>query len=376
MSDDKDSKKKSYEERVEQARIVRKIVLICIATISILVISAILFIYFYINSSLAPMDETSEEIVEVHIPIGSSSTQIGIILEEEGLIKNAKVFRYYVKYKNETGFQAGDYQLSKNMSVKEIISALKEGKILLEPVLVFTVPEGLWLESIVDIIAENTEHSTDEIYEVLRDEDFLNDLIERYEVLTEDILQEGIRYPLEGYLFPARYDFYEEDMSIQLIIEEMVKRTDHEFMKLYHENPNENYTLHELITLASIIEREAQKSEDRYKISGVLFNRLEQGMMLQVDPTVAYAQGEHIYMTSSSQLDIDSPYNTYRYEGPPIGPISSPGLDSMKAVLSPEDTDYLFFYARHNGEVIYTKTFEEHNRVHQQYQHEWREAKE
>lgn len=374
MTDEKGPKKPSYQDRVEQAKLVRKIVLISVLAISTILIAAILYIYFYINSSLAPMNSNSDEVVEVHIPIGSSSTQIGRILESEGLIKNATVFRYYVRYKNETGFQAGDYQLTKSMSVKDIISALKEGKILLDPVLVFTVPEGLWLESIVDIIAENTAHEVDEIYEIMSNKDFLNDLIERYEVVTEDILQTGIRYPLEGYLYPARYDFYDENISIQLIVEEMVKRTDHEFMKLYAEHPNEDYTVHELITLASIVEREAQKSEDRYKISGVLFNRLDQGMMLQVDPTVAYAQGEHIYMTSTSQLDIDSPYNTYRYAGVPIGPIASPGLDSMKATLVPEEIDALFFYARYTGEVIYSKTFEEHNRVHQKYQHEWRQA--
>lgn len=374
MTDERKSRKITYEERVERAKIVRKIVFICVSIFSLLVIIGIVSLYLYINSALGAIDETSEEIVEVHIPIGSTSSDIGRILEDAGLIKNANIFRYYVRYKNETGFQAGDYQLSKNMSIQEIISALKEGKILLEPVIVFTIPEGLWLEDIVEIIAENTKYEAEEIFTVIKNPDFIGDLIDRYQILTDEILKPGIRYPLEGYLFPARYDFYDENISIEMIIEEMVKRAEQEFMPIIQEANQEKYSVHELVTLASIIEREAQKSEDRYKISGVLYNRLEKNMKLEVDPSVAYAHGKHLYITTYDDLNIDSPYNTYRYEGIPVGPISNPGIDSLKAAIQPEETEYLFFYARYNGEVIYTKTLQEHTRVVEQYHHEWEEA--
>lgn len=368
------AKKLTYEERLERAKTVRKIVFLFVAVFAVLLIIAIFSVYFYINRALGPMDKNSGEIVEVHIPLGSTSYDIGRILEDAGLIRNANIFRYYVRYKNETGFQAGDYQLTKKMSIPEIIDALKEGKILLEPVIVFTIPEGLWLEDIVKIIAENTKYEEEEIFAILENQEFIGDLIDRYQILTDEILKPGIRYALEGYLFPSRYDFYDENVSIETIIEEMVKRTEEQFMPVFQENPNSEYTVHEYVTLASIIEREAQKSQDRYKISGVLHNRLKKNMRLEVDPTVAYAHGKHLTVTLYEDLAIDSPYNTYKVAGIPVGPIASPSVDSLKAALKPEKTEALFFYARYNGEIIYSKTLAEHEQVVRQYHHEWEEA--
>lgn len=368
------AKKLTYEERLERAKTVRKIVFLFVAVFAVLLIIAIFSVYFYINRALGPMDKNSDEIVEVHIPLGSTSYDIGRILEDAGLIRNANIFRYYVRYKNETGFQAGDYQLTKKMSIPEIIDALKEGKILLEPVIVFTIPEGLWLEDIVKIIAENTKYEEEEIFAILENQEFIGDLIDRYQILTDEILKPGIRYALEGYLFPSRYDFYDENVSIETIIEEMVKRTEEQFMPVFQENPNSEYTVHEYVTLASIIEREAQKSQDRYKISGVLHNRLKKNMRLEVDPTVAYAHGKHLTVTLYEDLAIDSPYNTYKVAGIPVGPIASPSVDSLKAALKPEKTEALFFYARYNGEIIYSKTLAEHEQVVRQYHHEWEEA--
>lgn len=377
MSDEREeSKLQAYKERVERAKVVRKIVFVFLGMITLLIIVAVTFSYFYINSALGPVDETSEELVEVTIPIGSSTSQIGKILEENGLIKNGTFFRYYVRYKNESGFQAGEYELSKAMDVQEIIQSLKEGRVLQEAELVFTVPEGLWLEDVVAIIAKNTEHEEEEILAVMNDRDYIEQLIHRYPMLTEEVLQEEIRYPLEGYLFPARYDFVEENVSIETIVESMLDRTQEVVNDLLEVHPNNEYSVHELLTLASIIEREAQKSEDRYLVSSVLYNRLERGMMLQVDPTVAYALGEHLYMTTYDDLEVDSRYNTYRYAGIPVGPVANPGADAIKAAFEPENTDYLYFYARFNGEVIFTKTYEEHNRIHQQYRHEWIEGEE
>ncbi|WP_026673872.1 endolytic transglycosylase MltG [Alkalihalobacterium bogoriense] len=377
MSENKENERdRIYAERVAQARIVRKIVFVCLTLFLIVGAVAATSAYYYVNSAIGSFDEESEELIQVEIPIGSSSTQIGRILEEEGIIKSGTFFRYYVRYKSESGFQAGQYELSPAMTLEEIVTELKEGKVLQEPELVFTVPEGLWLENVIQIIARETDHDVEEIKEIISDRDYIQQLIGQFDVLTEDILEEGIRHPLEGYLFPARYDFLEEDVSIQTIIETMIKQTDSIVMPLVQSYPENEYSIHELLTLASIIEREAREDKDRYTISGVLYNRLEQNMMLQVDPTVAYAIGEHQYMTSYAHLEVDSPYNTYKYTGIPIGPIANPGEASIKAAFMPDDTDYLFFYARYNGEVIYTKTYAEHNQVHQQYRDEWIEAAE
>ncbi|WP_216829084.1 endolytic transglycosylase MltG [Alkalihalobacterium elongatum] len=375
MSDHKKEEQlDNYAEKVRRAKIVRKIVLICVAIILLFFISGVTFSYLYIKSAVSAMDAESTEIVNVEIPIGSSSSQIGRILEEEGVIKSGSFFRYYVRYNNETGFQAGNYELSKAMTLDQIIEELKEGRLMQEADLVFTIPEGLWLENVAKLIAQNTDHDKQKIMETLNDEEYLEVLIDRYTVLTDDILKEGIRYPLEGYLFPARYDFLDEDASIETIVESMIERTDKIVAKYISIYPDHRYTVHETLSLASIIEREAQKEQDRYTISGVLYNRLDRNMRLQVDPTVAYAIGEHLYMTSYADLRVDSPYNTYMYAGIPIGPVANPGEASIKAAFEPEETEYIYFYARYGGDVLYSTTYEEHNRIVQEYRHEWAEA--
>ncbi|WP_100406618.1 endolytic transglycosylase MltG [Bacillus solitudinis] len=375
MSDSKEKPRNPLlEERVSQAKVVRKIVFFCV--LFIVILGGILAItgYNYIKNALGPMDVESEELVEVTIPIGSSSSSIGKILEEADLIRNGTLFRYYVRYKNESGFQAGDYALSPSMTMDEMIIELKEGRILQEAELIFTISEGRWLEDVVTVIEKETSHSEEDIMAILTDQEYIESLIEMYPMLSEEILNEGIRYALEGYLFPARYDFIDANPAIEVIIESMLTRTQSIVDELASEIEESGYTVHEIMTLASIIEREAQTSEDRYLISGVLYNRLDRGMMLQVDPTVAYALGEHRYMTTYEDLEIDSPYNTYRIVGIPIGPIANPGKDAIQAAVRPQREDYLFFYARYNGEVIYNETFEEHNRTLRMYREEWVEG--
>ncbi|MGN7311747.1 endolytic transglycosylase MltG [Alkalicoccobacillus gibsonii] len=375
MSDSKEKPRNTlYEERVSQAKVVRKWVFI--SFIAIIIIGAIIAVsgYAYLKSSIEPMDKDNGEQIEVSIPIGSTPGGIGGILEDAGLISNGTIFKYYVRYLNESDFQAGDYALSTDMSMEEIIHALKDGKVEQESVFNFTIPEGFWLEDIVKRIAEVTQYSEDEILEKMQDDEYIESLVDRYPILGKQVLDGEIRHPLEGYLFPARYDFVDENASIETIIETMLERTQSVLDQYSDQIENSNYTLHEIMTLASIIEREAQTSEDRYLISGVLYNRLDDNMKLQVDPTVAYAAGSHLYMTSLDDLDVDSPYNTYMYEGIPVGPIASPGEDSIKAALEPRVTDYLFFYARVTGEVIYNSSYEDHQQVVEEYRQEWIDA--
>ncbi|MCM2676568.1 endolytic transglycosylase MltG [Alkalicoccobacillus plakortidis] len=375
MSDSNEKPRNTlYEDRVSQAKIVRKWVFISL--IAIIIIGAIIAVsgYAYLKGSIEPVDQENGEEVEITVPIGSTPGGIGEILENAGLIANGTIFKYYVRYLNESNFQAGDYTLSTEMSMEDIIHALKDGKVMQEPVFSFTIPEGYWLEDIVAKIAEVTDYSEDEIMEKMQDREYIESLMEKFPLLGNQVLNDEVRYPLEGYLFPARYDFTDENTSIETIIETMLARTESVLDKYTEQIGNSNYTLHELMTLASIIEREAQKPEDRYLISGVLYNRLDQDMKLQVDPTVAYAAGSHLYMTSFDDLEVDSPYNTYMYEGIPIGPIASPGEDSIKAALEPRVTDYVFFYARVTGEVIYNSSYEDHQEVVEEYRQEWIDA--
>ncbi|GAM16129.1 endolytic transglycosylase MltG [Mesobacillus selenatarsenatis] len=370
MSDEKnskqDKKKLIAEKLVEQqkeARIVRKIVFIT-AIVGILLIGAVGGGgYYYIKEALKPVNASSEKTVDVNIPIGSSTTGIGKILEENGVIRDARVFKYYVKFKNEAGFMAGDYKMNPSMTLPEIISSLKTGKVMQEVVMKITIPEGKQLKQIAGIIAEKTQQNEEEIFKQLNDKEFITKMMGRYpDVLTEDILKENVKYPLEGYLFPATYPFYSEKPTVEEIVTVMLTKTKEVLGEFRGQMEEKEMTTHELMTMASLIEEEATDKVDRDKIASVFYNRLEDGMMLQTDPTVLYAHGEHKDRVFYKDLEIDDPYNTYKIQGLPPGPIANPGVMSIEATLSPADTDDMYFLATSTGDVLFSKTLAEHNR--------------
>ncbi len=351
-------------EKQKEASVVRKIVLVCFFVVVLSVIGVGAGTYFYVMSAIGPVDEDEEEHIEVTIPIGSTSAGIGDILEEEGLISNGTIFRYYVRYKNESGFQAGDYQLSPSMDMDEIILALKDGRVHEDYALSFTIPEGLWLEQIIEEIAKNTDYEYEELMDFVNDEDYLTSLVDEYSILDEEILEnDNIRYPLEGYLFPARYDFTEENPEIEEIIDSMLSRTSSILASAEEQVSSSNYTIHELLAIASIIEGESLNDEERRIISGVIYNRLSTNMRLQMDPTIAYAKGEHLSRTMQDDLTVESPYNTYQNPGIPPGPINNPGQESIVAALDPESHDYLYFYHSQDGQSFFTETYAEHQEV-------------
>ncbi|MGV2938119.1 endolytic transglycosylase MltG [Mesobacillus sp. LC4] len=370
MSDEKniktDKKKLITEKLVEQqkeARIVRKIVFIT-SIMAILLIGAIGGGgYYYIKEALKPVDENSKKTVDVNIPIGSSTTGIGQILEDKGIIRDARVFKYYVKFKNEAGFMAGDYKMKPSMTLPEIVTSLKTGKVMQEVVMKITIPEGKQLKQIAGIIAEKTQQDEEEIFKQLNDKEFINKMMGKYpDVLTEEILKENVKYPLEGYLFPATYPFYSEKPTVEEIVTVMLTKTKEVLGEFRGQMEEKEMTTHELMTMASLIEEEATEKVDRDKIASVFYNRLEEGMMLQTDPTVLYAHGEHKERVFFKDLEIDDPYNTYKIQGLPPGPIANPGVISIEATLAPADTDDMYFLATSTGEVLFSKTLAEHNR--------------
>ncbi|MFT9596735.1 endolytic transglycosylase MltG [Mesobacillus sp.] len=370
MSDEKNSKqdKKNFiaERLVEQqkeARIVRKIVFIT-AIVGILLIGAVGGGgYYYIKEALKPVNASSEKTINVNIPIGSSTTGIGKILEENGVIRDARVFKYYVKFKNEAGFMAGAYKMNPSMTLPEIISSLKTGKVMQEVVMKVTIPEGKQLKQIAGIIAEKTQQNEEEIFKQLNDKEFITKMMGKYpDVLTEDILKENVKYPLEGYLFPATYPFYSEKPTVEEIVTVMLTKTKEVLGEFRGQMEEKEMSTHELMTMASLIEEEATEKVDRDKIASVFYNRLEDGMMLQTDPTVLYALGEHKDRVFYKDLEIDDPYNTYKIQGLPPGPIANPGVMSIEAALAPADTDDMYFLATSTGDVLFSKTLAEHNR--------------
>ncbi|WP_141433685.1 endolytic transglycosylase MltG [Bacillus sp. 03113] len=365
-SEQKNFKKELFfqnlQERQTEAKTVRKIVS-TIAIILIVVLGSLVGGgYFYIQSALKPVDPDSKQEKKVVIPIGSSVSGIAQTLEDNGIIKDARVFKYYVKLKNESGFMAGEYNMLPSMTIPDIVKSLKTGKVMEKVVFKVTIPEGKQLEQIALIVAEKTNHSKEDVLNKLNDKNFIQSLMEKYpDLLTSEILNPKIKYPLEGYLFPATYPFYEENPPIEEIVSVMLDQTN-KVLSEYSDQINEtDITPHKLLTMASLVEEEATEKVDRNKIASVFYNRMKINMPLQTDPTVLYAQGEHKERVVYKDLEIDSPYNTYKNVGLTPGPIANAGKDSIEAVLNPAQTDYLYFLATPSGDVLFSKTLDEHN---------------
>ncbi|MEK4270164.1 MULTISPECIES: endolytic transglycosylase MltG [Bacillus] len=320
----------------------------------------------YVKSALEPVNKNSEKAVNVYIPKGSTISTIAAKLKKQDLIKNEKVFIAYVKFKHAEGFQAGNFQLSQSMGPAELIEKLTSTSHV--PAFKIIIPEGRQLSEIADIIAGQTNYSNKDIMKKLDDKGFINQLKKKYpKLITDDVLNKNIKHPLEGYLYPATYPFYDPQTKLETIIEAMIKQTDKVAGKYQSQMKGKNMSVHKTLTLASLIEEEATEKADRHKISSVFHNRLGKKMPLQTDPTVLYALGKHKNRVVYKDLEAKSPYNTYTNTGLPPGPIANAGETSWEAALNPDKTEYVYFLAKKNGEVVFTKTLKEHNKAKSKY---------
>jgi len=361
-NDSKDKHIQQLLEKQKEARTVRRIVLIITSVILLLILGTLTGGYLYVKSALNPLDPDNNKEKTVEIPIGSSVSSIGEILEDKGIIKDATIFKYYIKFKNESGFQAGKYALKPSMTLDEIINTIKTGKVINEVALKITIPEGQKLEEIAQAISKETGYSVDEILNTLNDENFIKELMAKYPTLiTDEVFGNNIKFPLEGYLFPATYSFEEEKPSIKAIIMTMVEQTQVVLNKYMADMEERGLTVHELLTFSSLVEEEATEKAEREKIASVFYNRMEIGMPLQTDPTVLYALGVHKDLVTYKDTEVADPYNTYTNTGLPPGPIANSGIMSVEATLYPEETDFYYFLATKEGEVLFSKTLEEHN---------------
>ncbi len=356
------------QERKSEVKVVRKIVaIVAIALVLILGIVGLIG-YNYVNTALKPVDPDATKTIAVEVPIGSGLSSISTLLEEKGLIKDARVFKYYAKFKNESQFQAGKYDLSQSMTLDELIKSLKTGKVYRTPVFAMTIPEGLTLEQIGNIVEKKTPYTQKEFMDLVTSDTFVQQMKAKYpELVTDAVLADNIRYDLEGYLFPATYSYFEEKPTLESIVDEMVGAMD-KVVKNYSDALTEKQmSVHQLITFASLLEEEATAQTDRETIASVFYNRINQGMPLQTDPTVLYALGSHKDRVLYKDLEVDNAYNTYKNKGLPPGPIAGAGKTSIEAVLNPSETDYLFFLADKQGVNHFSKTYDEHLQKEQKY---------
>ena len=294
--------------------------------------------YLYIRGYDKTQDPTSGKTIEFIVAPGMSTTAIASALEEKGLIGSTFLFKQKSKWQGYDGrYQAGTFHLSPSMTMEELMNALMDAK---KESVRFTIPEGYTIRQTAAALSEQGLVDEQEFLRLLEEEDF------DFRFMSE--VGKGADR-LEGFLFPDTYDVF-VGASERDIILKMLSRFDEVFLPEYYDRAEElDRSVLEIVTIASLVEEETRAPEERKRVSGVLYNRLEIGMKLGFCSTIQYLLGEPKELLLYSDLEIDSPYNTYMYTGLPPGPISSPGKECILAALYPEETDYIYFVLKAYG---------------------------
>ena len=349
------------------------IVLLVLMTVTILVLG----IVYKIN--MKAVDKDDDTLIEVVIPEGSSIKKIGEILKEKDLIRSSTFFNIYVKLFDVKELKASKYNLSKSMSFEEIIDTLEEGNSYNESQISLTFREGITMRDIAKEISDKTVNEYDDVIKLSNDEDYIDELIKKYWFITEDIKNEDLYYKLEGYLFPETYFYSNENVSIKEIFGKMLDEMETKLDPYKKDIEKNELSVHEILTLASMIEKESPNIKDEEKnlnykknISSVFLNRIKSKMSLGSDVTTYYSlkidnAKKYIDEKCGGRNCIDyntkSPYNTRLNDGTmngklPIGPISTVSKNSIEAAVKPSETDYLYFLANiQTGETFFFENY-------------------
>lgn len=295
-----------------------------------------------------PVDAKDNTPIEVVIPSGAGASQIATILEEKNLIRNADFFKIYIKVTKPQSLKATTYKLRKNMSLKQIIKALEKGNSYNPDEVNITIREGLNIREIANIISTHTSNTYDEVIEKSNDEAYIRTLINKYWFITDDILNDKIYYKLEGYLYPNTYTLANEDVDVEYIFNKMLNEMA-KHLATYEDYDYTNMSIHERLTLASMVEKESSVSTDRSKMASVFVNRLKKNMNLGSDVTAKYANKiDDKRALTAAEFQLKSPYNTRLQDGSmngklPIGPICTISKNSIDAAFNPDKTEYIYF---------------------------------
>lgn len=326
-------------------------------TILVAVVLLLLVVGLAMRAALMPVNEKNAAQIPVVVPQNASTAHIAAILEEQGVIRNARAFCLYARVQGSDGaMKPGAYNLSTAMPVAGIIEVLVKGP---PDRIKVTVPEGYTVAQIADLLEEQG---------IAEGKDFLQALAGQWKL---DFLSEVpvSQWGLDGYLYPDTY-YLGSQTSVDEIAELMLKRfgqviAEHDYIR---QAQARGLTLHEAVTIASMVEREARVASERSRIAGVIYNRMNLGMPLQIDATVQYALGETKEKLLYKDLQVDSPYNTYKINGLPPGPIANPGWPSLLAAVQPEEHNYLYYVARPDGSHAFASTLAVHNDNIRKYQ--------
>jgi len=329
--------------------------------ILIVLVAGAIGAFMFLNHMVSPVQKESETIV-FKVEKGDTARKVANRLADEKIIRHGDISYAYVKLNNLTAVKAGSYLLDKSWDTKTIFELLiSENGAQNEDVTV-TIPEGIWAKEIAIRISEKTSVTEEELLTLWNDSEYIKTLMNDYPFITEDVLNEQLHVKLEGYLFPETYNF-KPVTTADAITRRLLNQTMSIYQKYEKEFKASDYSIHELLTLASITQFESGKDADNKLISGVWFNRLESGMALQSSVTVCYALYDYDHWRACEvNSNYESPYNTYKYKGIPVGPVCNPGESAIASVFYPTESDYLFFIADVYGDntVYYAKTYSEH----------------
>ena len=337
------------------------VLLVCMAIVVVAVVQ-------FGRNWVLPANADDTQLVEVEIPAGTPVSEMGDILEQQGIIRSANSFSLYVRLKGvASNLQAGVHDLAPSMTLEEVVETLLQGAEEAGLVKV-TVNEGLTIDQIGDVIDESTRYSKQDFLDLMNNREFLEKLVQQYPILTDSYNNANVRYVLEGYLFPATYDMASDD-TLETLVTQMVDKTNEVLSKYQADIDASSYSLQDIMSIASLVEKEGVTTKDRKLIAGVFYNRLQANMPIQSDISVLYALGTHKEIVTYDDLQVDSPYNLYLNTGLPPGPFNSPSEDAIVAALEPTASDYLYFYANiDTGEVFYTNDYEQHLKWQEEYE--------
>lgn len=301
------------------------------------------------NEQYLPVDPNNKTAVDIFIPAESSARQVALILKENQLIRSEKAFLSFCRKEQlDTLLKPGHYTFNRSQTLTEIANSIAQGKVVKVKV---TIPEGYTVKEIGALLVEKGVCSAESWREAIN-ADYSYDFLEN--------IPADNKYRLEGFLFPDTY-YIEDNTSAREIVNMMLENFNKMWEKEFAARAQaKNWELYETIIIASLIEEEAMHDDERGTISGVISNRLKDGMYLQLCPTVLYCFDQKKTKLNNADLDIDSPYNTYRNPGLPPGPIASPGKASIKAALNPEKHPYYFYVSKGDGTHYFSRTYEEH----------------
>lgn len=336
---------------------IKKAIIIPLILLMIMIISfIIIFIY-----SLSPVDTNNDETISFTVQTGWGKNKIITELKENDLIRSEFFSKVIMKFKNQELY-AGTYKLSKDLSTNEILNKISNQENIENESIKITFVEGKRLNIYIKQIAENFDYSEDEIRNKLENVDYLNSLINKYWFLTDDILNSEIYHPLEGYFYPDTYEF-KKNSTIEEIVEKFLNNMDQKLSDYKDDIEIGKYTVHQYLTLASIVELEGINSSDRGNVAGVFYNRLNSNMSLGSDVTTYYSVNkEFTEELTGKDLNSCNAYNTRGtcVQGLPIGPICSASLSSISASIEPTNNNYYYFVADKEKNTYFSETAVEH----------------